>query len=146
MLDERMTEDLLKKLLASPTPQDYIDEGLTTATDLSTYLFALLDERDIKRADVAKAAGINGTVVYDIFGGKSKPGRDRAIMLAFGLSCTFKETQRILRLAGVSELWPKNRRDAIIAWCINQGMTRAQCDDELWKLGEKTLLGTGALR
>ena len=67
-------------------------------------------------------------------------------MLAFGLSSTFKETQRVLRLAGVSELWPKNRRDAIIAWCINQGMTRAQCDDELWKLGEKTLLGTGALR
>lgn len=98
----------------------------------------------MKRADVVRLSGINVTVVYDIFAGKSLPGRDRAIMLAFGLRCSLRETQRILKLAGVSELWPKVRRDAIIIWCIEQGMTRDACDDELWRFGEKTLFGTGA--
>ena len=93
-----------------------------------------------------RASGLHPTVVYDIFAGKSIPGRDRAIMLAFGLKCDLRETQRLLRLAGASELWPKVRRDAIIIWCINQGMTRSECDDELWRLGEKTLFGTGSLR
>ncbi|MDO4442348.1 MAG: hypothetical protein Q4B69_00515 [Slackia sp.] len=68
------------------------------------------------------------------------------IMIAFGLGCTFEETQRVLRLAGVSELWAKVRRDAIIVWCIDHGMTRAACDDELWSFNERTLLGTGPLR
>ena len=106
---------------------------------LSDYLFDLLRERGIKRADVVRASGLHQTVVYDIFSGKSYPDRDNAIMLAFGLGCDLVETQRLLRLAGVSELWPKVRRDAIVIWSIKEGLSREECDDELWRLGEKTL-------
>ena len=84
-------------------------------------------------------SGVNGTFVYDIFKGKSMPGRDNALMLAFGLHCDERETQRLLRLAGVSELWPKRRRDAIILWCVKHGLTRVACDEELFCLGERTL-------
>lgn len=91
------------------------------------------------RADVYRAAKLNPTVVYDIFAGKSRPGRDNALMLAFGMRCDLKETQRLLRLAGVSELWPKVRRDAIVIWCVEHGMTLNECDEGLWRLGEKTL-------
>ena len=64
-------------------------------------------------------------------------------MLAFGLKCDLRQTQRLLRLAGANELWPKVRRDAIIIWCIQQGLSRAECDDQLWALGEATLLSDG---
>ena len=62
-------------------------------------------------------------------------------MLAFGLGCSLREAQRLLRLAGVSALDLKSRRDAIIAWCFKQGLSREECDDELWSFGERTLLG-----
>lgn len=137
---ERLTEDLLERLRASASPEAYLAEGMTIDRSLPDYLFQLLHEREIKRAHVARDAGLNPTVVYDIFSGKSKPGRDHAIMLAFGLRCSVRETQRLLRLAGVAELWAKQRRDAIIIWCVEQGMTREACDDELWSLGEPTLL------
>ena len=88
----------------------------------------------------------DGTVVYDIFSGKSRPGRDHAVMLALGLKANLRETQRILRLAGVAELWCKHRRDAVHIWCIEHGLTRAETDDELYRLGEKTLLGTDRLQ
>ena len=65
-------------------------------------------------------------------------------MLAFGLGCSLVETQRLLRLAGASELWSRNRRDAIIIFCLEHGMDRAHTDDELWRLGEKTLIDGGA--
>ncbi len=146
MATEKLTEDLLARLLASTSPESYLDQGETIDRALPDYLRELLLDRGIKRADVVRASGINVTVVYDIFAGKSLPGRDHAIMLAFGLRCSLRETQRLLRLAGVSELWAKVRRDAIIIWCINQGYTREQCDDQLWNLGEKTLLATGRLR
>lgn len=142
---EHLTEDLLKRLLASSSIDSYLGQDNVIDRSLPDYLHTLLIERGIKRADVVRASGINATVIYDIFAGKSRPGRDHAIMIALGLRCDLRETQRLLRLAGVSELWCKQRRDAIIIWCIEQGADRPAVDDELYRLGEKTLLGTDRL-
>ena len=145
MSEERLTEELLERLLASSTPEAYLDGGLTVDRELPDYLHELLAAKGLKRADVVRASGLNGTFVYDVFAGKSRLGRDHALMLAFGLGCDLRETQRLLRLDGVSELWPKLRRDAVIIWCVEHGFTRSQADDELYRLGEKTLFGTGPL-
>ena len=142
---ERLTEELLERLFAAQTPEVYLDQGLTIDRELSDYLHELLVAKGLKRADVVRASGLNGTFVYDVFAGKSRLGRDHALMLAFGLGCDLRETQRLLRLDGVSELWPKLRRDAVIVWCVEHGFTRSQADDELYRLGEKTLFGTGPL-
>lgn len=145
----RLTEDLLAKLLSSTDVRVYLGECDAEEIgnrSLTAYLAELLAAHGLKRADVVRGSGINPTVVYDIFAGKSNPGRDHAIMLAFGLRCDVRETQRLLRHAGVSELWCKIRRDAIILWCIEQGLDRVSTDDELYRFGEKTLLRTGKLR
>lgn len=146
MSGERITSELLEQLLASATPEAYLmAENTTVDRTLPDYLFSLLDEKGLKRSDVIRASGINATVVYDIFQGKSRPGRDHAVMLAFGMGCDLREAQRLLRLAGAAELWCKVPRDAILIWCFEHGFSREQADDELYRLGEKTLLGTGPL-
>ncbi|WP_423734817.1 hypothetical protein [Bifidobacterium primatium] len=63
-------------------------------------------------------------MVYDVFAGKRRPGRDHAIKLAFGLGCDLRETQRLLRLAGVSELWCKQRRDVIVTVVLRDAKGR----------------------
>jgi hypothetical protein len=141
---ERLTEELLAKLRASTSIESYLGERNVEDRSLVEYLLFLLEEKGMKRADVVRASGINATVVYDIFAGKSRPGRDHAIMLALAMHCDLRETQRLLRLAGVSELWCKVRRDAIIIWCVDHGYSRVETDDELWRLGEKTLFGMGS--
>lgn len=143
---EHLTEELLERLLASRSVDSYLEKAETPDRSLPDYLFELLDKRKLKRADVMRGSGLNGTVVYDIFSGKSRPGHDHAVMLALGLKANLRETQRILRLAGASELWCKRRRDAVLIWCIEHGLTRAETDDELYRLGEKTLLGTDRLQ
>lgn len=143
---QRLTEELLERLLASKDISSYLEEEDPRERALADYLGELLESHNLRRADVVRGSGINSTVVYDIFAGKSKPGRDHAIMLAFGLHCNLRETQRVLRMAGVSELWPRIRRDAIIIWCVENGLNRAETDDQLYQLGEKTLLATGNLR
>ena len=144
--EEHLTEELLDRLLASASIEQYLDEGLVSARTLTDYLFDRMEAHDLRRADVVRASGLNATVVYDIFSGKSRPGHDHAIMLALGIGCTLRETQRLLRLDSVAELWRKARRDAIVIWCIERGMSRACTDDELYRLGEKTLLGTNPLK
>lgn len=142
MLDEVLTEDLLERLLCSKSPEDYLcQEDAVVDCSLSDYLYQLLGKSGMNRSQLAGSSGVNTTYVYDIFKGRNQHlGRDNAIKLALGLRCSLVETQRLLRLAGVSELWPKMRRDAIIIWCIEQGMTRTECDDELYRLNETMLL------
>ena len=140
MTRELLTEELLDRLISSSDIQSYLDQDSTSNQTLTVFLETLREANNMKRSVLARESGLNPTVVYDIFSGKSRPGRDHAIMLAIGLNCDLRETQRLLRLAGVSELWCKQRRDAIIIWCIEHGFDLAATDDELQRLGERPLL------
>ncbi|MBE5065095.1 helix-turn-helix transcriptional regulator [Bifidobacterium saeculare] len=140
MTRELLTEELLDRLISSPDIQSYLDQDSTSNQTLTVFLETLREANNMKRSVLARESGLNATVVYDIFAGKSRPGRDHAIMLSIGLNCDLRETQRLLRLAGVSELWCKQRRDAIIIWCIEHGFDLTATDNELQRLGEQPLL------
>ena len=79
MPEERLTEDLLARLRAAASPQEYLDEEVTLDRTLSAYLRELLDEKGMKIAEVIRASGVQPpTVTYDIFKGKClHPGRDK---------------------------------------------------------------------
>lgn len=140
MTRELLTEELLDRLISSSDIQSYLDQDSTSNQTLTVFLETLREANNMKRSTLARESGLNATVVYDIFSGKSRPGRDHAIMLSIGLNCDLRETQRLLRLAGVSELWCKQRRDAIIIWCIEHGFDLTAADNELQRLGEQPLL------
>ena len=140
MAEEQLTDELLERLLASASPEAYLSTMEPEDRTLSEYLFSLLHDKGLSRSEVFEAAGIDRTHGYQIFEGIRKVGRDRAILLAFGLRCTLRETQHLLRFAGVAELWCKVRRDAIIIYCIEHGFDRTECDDTLYRMGERTLL------
>lgn len=144
LVDVRLTEELLNRLLQSTDISSFLDSEHIVDLEFTDYLHDVLERHGLTRADVVRASGLNPTVVYDIFAGKSRPGRDNAIMLSLGLDCDLQETQRLLRLAGVSELWCKQRRDAIIIWCVNNGYDRAAVDHELIRFNEKPLLSKSA--
>ena len=137
---ETLTSELLERLRASASPEAYLDTATLEGRELHEYLHELLEEKGLKRSEVIRASGINATFCYQIFQGTRHPSRDTALMLALGMKCSLRETQRICRLSGVSELWPRVSRDAIIIYCIEHGFTREQVDDELWRFGEATLL------
>lgn len=140
-----VTDELLQLLLKSSSPEQYLSQlppvdSVADGPTLPDYLARLLVEKSLKRSQVIRDSGLNATFCYQVFQGTRNLGRDNAIMLAFGLRCDLHQTQRLLTRAGLAELWCRQRRDAIIIFCVEHGMTRAGCDDELWRLGEPTLL------
>lgn len=139
-MDEELTEELLERLLATASPEAYLAANTTDDRTLGTYIMGLVESHGLKRSQVARAAAVNGTHFYQICNDERKVGRDNAIKIALGIGCTLRETQRLLRHAKVSELWCKDRRDAIIIYCIEHGYSRAETDDELYRLGEPTLM------
>ena len=106
MREERLTEDLLRRLIEASSPEAYLDLGETMDRSLADYLAQLLEDRGMLRSDVVRGSGVTGSVVYDIFAGKSRPGRDNAIMLAFGLGCD-------LRQRAVAQGAPRRHRDLV---------------------------------
>lgn len=106
---------------------------------LSEYLSFLLYQKDLRVADVVKDSKLTKSYVHQIFNGEKKPSRDKLIAIAFGLHLDKKETQRMLKLGGCSELYVRQTRDAIILFAIHRGMGIAAANDLLYKNNLPTL-------
>ena len=138
-MKEPLTDELLDELLASPDPAEFAAKHKITHRYLGTYLQQLVDEKGLSRPTVIKEAGLDPTYGYNIFMGTRNPTREKLLPLLFTMKCTLREANRILRAAGHSELYVKNRRDAIIMFCLDHGYTLMRTNDELYRFGEEAI-------
>ena len=138
-MEEPLTEELLKELLDAPNAEAFAARHKLAARTLSGYLQQLLAEKGLERAEVVRAAGMNPTFGYQVFTGARGASRDKVLALAFALRLSLKEANRLLQAAGANELYCKNRRDAIIIYCLTHGATLAEADDELYRFSEATI-------
>lgn len=130
-------------LLNATNIEDFLAENQEYMLDLTfpEYLMLLLRKKKRKRAAVVRDSGLEKAYVYQIFNGKKRPSRDKLIAIAFGLHLNSEETQRMLKLGGCSELYPRVARDAVILFAIQRGMDIATTDDLLYNNRFPTLLG-----
>ena len=128
-------------LLLAKTLSDFLKKIRVYMLDLtlSEYLMLLLRQKKLKRADVVRDSGLEKAYVYQIFNGEKKPTRDKLIAIAFGLHLNRKETQRMLKIGGCSELYARQTRDAIILFAIHRGMNIWETDDFLADNGLPTI-------
>lgn len=138
-MDERITEELLAELLASPSIEGFLDDNVTNEVTLSEYLQELLDKKGLKRAEVIRKANLNATFGYQVFTGARGAGRDTILQLVFAMELTLREANRLLQAAGTNGLYCKNRRDGIIIFCIEHSCSLQETDEELYRFGEETI-------
>lgn len=138
-MEEILTEELLSELLIAEDPQKFIEEHGIGSRSLSEYLQALLDEKDLRRIDVIRGADLNETFGYQIFMGQRKPSRNKILQIALAMGLTLKEANRLLQAGEVNTLYCKDRRDAIILFCIEKGYSLHKTNEELYRFGEDTI-------
>ena len=138
-MKEPLTDELLSELLDSPDPVKFTRKHRITRRNLPDYLQQLLNEKGLERADVVRKAGLDATYGYQIFMGQRNPARDKVLQVVFALQCSLQEANRVLQAAGHNELYCKNRRDAIIIFCLDHGYSLLQADQELYRFGEDTI-------
>ena len=61
------------------------------------------------------------------------------LQLAFAMHLSLKEADRLLQAAGANGLYCKNRRDAIIIFCLDHGYGLQKTDEELYRFNEDTI-------
>ncbi len=108
-------------------------------SNLAQFLNKLLAEKNIDKARAIENANLNTQYGYQIFAGQKNPSRDKLLQLAFGMELDLKSAQRLLNIAGVSELYPRNQRDSIIIFAFNNSLSLMECEELLDEMGEYTI-------
>ncbi len=138
-MKEPLTEELLQELLNASDVRAFADKHRMAKRNMSEYLQYLLDEHGLLRADVVREAGLNETFGYQIFMGQRGASRNKVLQLAFAMHLSLKEADRLLQAAGANGLYCKNRRDAIIIFCLDHGYGLQKTDEELYRFNEDTI-------
>lgn len=138
---KKSTNELMDALNSSRSIEHYIQsekEHLIEAP-LCDYLNQLAEEKGLKKSQIIRDAELNEIYGYQLFSGKRTPSRDKLISLAFGMHLSLQETQQLLKYANFSPLYPKNERDSILIWCLNNKYSIYQTNDSLFTHNQYTL-------
>lgn len=116
------------------------NEPFFTKKNITELLAGLYEKKSISKAALARNAGMSEVYLHQVFSGRRNPSRDRLLCLCIGLEATLEETQTLLKQAGYAELYPKNRRDAIVSHGIVHKTPLPKINDNLFAENEKMLL------
>ena len=141
MLKTKNTNDLRQEL-AQATDLDYFLEANEQTFQLEPIpdlLNRLVAEKNIQKANLARNSGMSEVYLHQVFSGRRNPSRSRIISLCFGLGLNLEESQELLRRSGYAELYPHNRRDAILIYGLIHEMNFFEINDRLFEKGEETV-------
>ena len=78
--------------------------------------------------------------LHQVFSGRRNPSRSRILCMCFGMKATVEEAQELLKQAGLAQLYPREKRDAIILYGLLHGMDLFEVNDKLFEEDEETLI------
>ena len=135
------TDDLRQELMESPDLDQFLTDNQEDFDGgrIGEMLNALFQKHRISKAALARLSGMSEVYLHQVFAGRRNPSRSRLLCLCFGLDATVEETQLLLKPCGHAQLYPKNRRDAIILYGLANNMDLFDINDELFRENEETL-------
>ena len=107
--------------------------------DVSGLVEKMIKDRNLSKAEVAKAAGMSEVYLHQLISGRRKPSRTRLLCISIGLKLSLEETQNLMQHAGMAMLYSKSRRDAIIIYGISHKLNLFEINDLLFDADEDTL-------
>lgn len=126
-MQEKETKEL-EKVLGKTHLSDYDsfvednrDSMLSDSNSFSTYVKGLMSQKGISQQTVFLNADVPERYGYKLLSGeKHTKQRDVILRLCYAAEFTLSETQRALKKYGMSELYAKDERDALIMIVFNE--------------------------
>ncbi len=144
-MDKKKTTRELQSILQGAANEtqlrDYVE---TISADPPAKSFAELFRSlpQVKAADNARMivdTNIERTYFYQILNGTRKPGRDKALLLCLSARLGLDDTRRCLEANGSALLYSRSRRDAIVIFALQKGLSAAETNELLDEFGEEIL-------
>ncbi len=108
-------------------------------SSLSSMLNVLLENKELKKAEVIKNAEFSEVYGYQIFSGRRVPERNKLLCLTIAMGLNIDETQTLLKCAGYSPLYVKLPFDSIVLYGICKKMSVVEINELLYEYGLDTL-------
>ncbi len=130
-MEEKTTTEKLNEILKKTKLDDlnaYFEHNQEKLAEeqqpFATYMRARFREKKVRQQDVFLAADISEGYGYKLVS-EEKRTRQRDVILRICLAARFdlQETQKALRLYGMSPLYPKVARDCVFIIAFNQGIS-----------------------
>lgn len=140
-MNKKDTDNLRQELMDSPNLTQFLtrNQEYFVNTSLSELLNQLFEKKNISKAALAKKSGMSEIYLHQIFSGHRNPSRNRLLCLCYGLEATVEETQDLLKLCQMAQLYPKLKRDAIIYYGLQHKLGLYEINDRLFDEDEETL-------
>ena len=140
-MQKKNTDDLRQELMQAPNLDRFLSTNREQFSNESLVesLNRLWGEKRISKAALAKQAGMSEVYLHQIFAGRRNPSRNRLLCLCFGLEASIDETHDLLKRCGLAQLYPKNKRDAIIYYGLVHKMSLPELNDKLFAEEEEML-------
>jgi len=134
------TDELFRILKDTKSLDSYYDKT-SDIPDVSTpeYLKQLLSEHGLSKQQVIEMANLERSSGFQIFSGQRNPKRDTVLRIALAMKLSLQETQHLLTIAQRGELYPRNRRDAAVIYCIHHQLNLIDANILLEGIGELLL-------
>ena len=135
------TNNLRQELMEAANLDQFLSENQENfnSGNVCDLLNQLFQKQKLSKASLAKQSGMSEVYLHQVFAGRRNPSRSRLICLCFGLSATLEETQELLKQCALAQLYPKNKRDAILIYGLVNHVSLSDVNDKLFSEGEETL-------
>ena len=132
---KKKTEDLFNILEKGNNIEDYFSDNIEEIypDSIPEILAYFLKEKGLSKSEVLDNSLIEKHYGYQIFSGTKRPSRDKVIMLCFGMHLNLREAQSLLKKCTYSELYPRNRRDAVVIFCLQHNCSIMETNDILYE-------------
>lgn len=134
----KSTEELLE-LLENLDIEEFKKEESFQNVDMPTYLNDILNQHNLQPKDVILKLNMERSYAYQILNGRRNPTRNFLIRIAFLCQLSVDETQKLLSAGNRPILYPRNRFDAAVLYCIQHGLSEEELNELLKDIGEDTL-------
>ena len=141
-MKKKNTDDLQQELMETEDLSRFLEENKNQfcSESVAEILNRLFKKKNISKAMLAKQAGMSEIYLHQIFAGRRNPSRNRLLCLCYGLDASLEETQELLKHCGLAQLYPQNKRDAIIYYGLVHKVSLFEINDQLFQENEETLL------
>lgn len=139
-MGEKSTDELLKILKSKKSYAEYLrEEPVFYTGSLEEELEKLAEKKGLTKAEVIEHSGLDRTYAYQIFSGRRKPARDKLLALGFGMGLALEEMQKLLKVSEYPVLYAKNKRDSILLFCLDKGVSLIETNELLYEMGENVI-------
>lgn len=120
MSTQDKTTDELMNEIKSKRLDRYLEANSSEFTEITLheYICNIIKEKGLQKSKVVARSGLNRIYAYQIFAGKRMPSRDKLLAVGFGLQLDLDEMDKLLRQAGYSPLYARNKRDSVIIYAV----------------------------